>query len=71
MASHFGTQGQRRLGIRRLLFNLLVLLHTIPMPSFGEPLDSKVSKFMRQLHANVAYSIIVSLLTLFPPSRRR
>src|SRR6478609_8928875 len=36
-----------------LLFNLLVLLHTLNMPRRGEPFDAAVERLQRQLHANV------------------
>lgn len=44
-----------------LLFNLLVLLHTLTFPPHGEPYDGKVKRLHSELHANIAYSILVSV----------
>lgn len=49
-----------------LLFNLLVLLHTLQPPAKGEPFDSRVRTLRDELHANIAYAIMVSLITLLP-----
>ena len=49
-----------------LLFNLLVLLHTLTMPHRGQPFDRSVALLQRQLHANVAYAILVALIALVP-----
>lgn len=49
-----------------LLFNLLVLLHTLQPPQRGEPHDGIVKKLVQELHVNIAYSIVVSLLTILP-----
>lgn len=50
-----------------LLFNLLVLLHTLSIPSTEDPNYAKLlTRFINELHANIAYSIVVSLLTLVP-----
>lgn len=49
-----------------LLFNLLVLLHTLPITERGAQFDGLVKRLLRELHANIAYSIVVSLITLLP-----
>ena len=42
-----------------LLFNLLVLLHTLTWEKRGDPFDREVDELMAQLHVNIAYAIVV------------
>jgi hypothetical protein len=49
-----------------LLFNLLVLLHSLQIPPRDADYDRMMKRFMSELHANVAYAIVVSLVALIP-----
>ena len=49
-----------------LLFNLLVLLHTLTWKEEREPLATKLTKFLKQLHSNIAYAIVVALVAMIP-----
>ena len=53
--------------IAGLLFNLLVLLHTLPWDRrVEEPWKSQFRKALEEIHLNLAYAIVVSLVALVP-----
>ena len=49
-----------------LLFNLLVLLHRLSGPDESHPVKGKARELAKQVYANIAYTIIVSLVSLIP-----
>jgi hypothetical protein len=49
-----------------LLFNLLILLHSMQVPPRDADFDRLMKRFTSELHANIAYAIVVSLVTLVP-----
>jgi hypothetical protein len=52
--------------IAGLLFNLLVLLHSMKWTETREPFAGQLKRFLNQLHANIAYAIVIALLTIAP-----
>lgn len=49
-----------------LLINLLVLMHSLAWDKHEDPQRSKVFKVLHQLHANISYAILISLLAVVP-----
>jgi hypothetical protein len=49
-----------------LLFNLLILLHSLHIEPRDADYDKLMSRFRGELHANIAYAIVVSLVALIP-----
>lgn len=49
-----------------LLFNLLVLLHSLETAPRDPAFNKLMKRFAKELHANIAYAIVVSLIALIP-----
>ena len=49
-----------------LLFNLLVLLHSLGWPKFEDPIGANVAQLRRELHANICYAIVIALVAMVP-----
>jgi hypothetical protein len=52
--------------ITGLLLNLLVLLHSLAGPDARHPVKRAARELARQNYTNIAYAVLVSLLTLVP-----
>lgn len=49
-----------------LLFNLIVLLHSLDLKKWEAPRGAAVKQLFWELHSNIAYAIMVALVTLVP-----